>query len=521
MDKHIILNKCIFNLNYNSKIINAENTDVSIYNSRFTNTRTLLDTILIYKANLEIENCTFENLSARYGGAINFKGADFTMRNTTFKDVHADLTGGAIIIKFFPIKSTEDAMLIDGCTFTNSSSGHNGGVLYVDFDSGSEGKSRTLNIVNSNFCDVTSGFGGAIADQGGTLNIINDNFINCNAKNLGGAIYTSWANLNVKGTNFLNCSAGENAGAIYFDYGRLMIHKSNFTANKINSGTSGKEAIIYANDVDANITCSTFKNGIAAVYANFKRNSNIADVDSDGLMLLNNTNYIVSVENKGIKLNLTGNGLSVDKLSARFDVRDWGWVSPLKYQGDNFACWAFATAGAIESALLKQTGVLYNISEDNIQNFQLKYYSEGDLRNIGTGFAYRGLGHALSWYGIVTAEDDPYDERGMFSNVVGAGKRIHLQDAMIIFGGRNDTVDLIKKAILRYGAVSVQFSTARFDYGSQNYSEDDLQPNHFVTVIGWDDNYPAEKFREGYATLDNSTPPGNGAWLIKDSRHLV
>lgn len=80
----------------------------------------------------------------------------------------------------------------------------------------------------------------------------------------------------------------------------------------------------------------------------------------------------------------------------------------------------------------------------------------------------------------MTAEDDPYDERGMFSNVVGTGKRIHLQDAMIIFGGRNDTVDLIKKAILRYGAVSVQFSTARFDYGSQNYSEDDLQPNHFV-----------------------------------------
>lgn len=72
-------------------------------------------------------------------------------------------------------------------------------------------------------------------------------------------------------------------------------------------------------------------------------------------MLLNNTNYIVSVENKGIKLNLTGNGLSVDKLPARFDARDWGWVSPLKYQGDNFACWAFASAGAIESALLKQT----------------------------------------------------------------------------------------------------------------------------------------------------------------------
>lgn len=34
----------------------------------------------------------------------------------------------------------------------------------------------------------------------------------------------------------------------------------------------------------------------------------------------------------------------------------------------------------MECALLKQPGVLYNISEDNIQNLQLKYYSEGDTR---------------------------------------------------------------------------------------------------------------------------------------------
>ncbi|MBQ2832951.1 lectin like domain-containing protein [Methanobrevibacter sp.] len=88
---------------------------------------------------------------------------------------------------------------------------------------------------------------------------------------------------------------------------------------------------------------------------------------------------------------------------------------------------------------------------------------------------------------------------------------------MIIFGGRNDTIDLIKEAILRYGAVSIQFSTTQFDYTNQSYSDDDLQPNHFVTVIGWDDNYPAEKFREGHATDNNSTPSGNGAWLIKDS----
>ena len=224
--------------------------------------------------------------------------------------------------------------------------------------------------------------------------------------------------MNVIGTSFLNCSACDNAGVLYFDYGKFMIYKSNFIANKVNSSTSGKECIIYANDVEANITCSTFKNGIVVFYANFKSNSNIADIDSDGLMLLNNTYYIVSVENKGIKLNLTSKDMVVDKLPASFDARDLGWVSPLKYQGDNFACWAFATAGTIECALLKQTGVLYNISEDNIQNLQMKYYSEGDLRDSGTGFAYSGLGYALSWYAIMTAEDDPMMKEECFQRLL-------------------------------------------------------------------------------------------------------
>ena len=36
-------------------------------------------------------------------------------------------------------------------------------------------------------------------------------------------------------------------------------------------------------------------------------------------------------------------------------------------------------------------------------------------------------------------------------------------------------------------------------------------PNHAVTIIGWDDNYPAANFLEGHK------PPENGAWLVKNS----
>ena len=524
-DGNMIFNNCNFNSNINSPLIFAGFFDVEIYNSHFYNTHSVTAPLDINRMGLVIENSTFENLSSKYGGVINFKGDTLSVKNSVFKNSHADYAGGAILAKFFPISivGSENPnfrpsgdMLIENCEFFNVSSMHNGGVIYIDLDSGSEGIAKTLNIAGCNFTDSSSGFGGVIADQGGFLNISNTNFINSVASSLGGAIYTSWANLTLTNCNVVNNSAESNAGAIYFDNGILVIDRSSFTNNKVNAVSSGKECIVYANDVDATIKNSTFNNGYIAVYANFASNSNIKDVDFADPFLMNNTDYIVSVENKGIKLNLTKNSIVVDKLPSRFDIRDWGWASPLKYQGDSMSCWAFATAGTLECSLLKATGTVYNISEDNVYNLQLQYYSEGDARIKVVGFAYSGLGHSLSWHGAVMAQDDPFDERGMFSSVVQTENRIHVQDAMIIFAGRNDTEELLKRAIINYGAVSIQYSVMPIDYNKVDYTDEDLQPTHFVTLIGWDDNYPAENFNGSIGAMD-SIPKKDGAWLTKDS----
>ena len=52
-----------------------------------------------------------------------------------------------------------------------------------------------------------------------------------------------------------------------------------------------------------------------------------------------------------------------------------------------------------------------------------------------------------------------------------------------------------------------------------NYNEwcqyndtDPYQANHVVTIVGWDDDYPASNF-SGQA----GAPDGNGAWLVKNS----
>ena len=519
----LIVNNCDFKSNINSSAIYASASTVYVYNSNISGNGSAASAIYHDRGQLFIENSSFDGFSSNIGGIINYKGDHFSIKNSRFMNSFADFNGGAIIAKYFPlgdefdsVYTISDDMLIENCSFSNVSSAHNGGAIYLDLDSGSKYIPQGLNIIGSNFTDSSSDFGGAIAIMGGNLSIADSIFKNCSANSLGGAIYAAWINLTINDSLFSNNTAKLNASAVYFDYGKLVIDNSNFTGNQVNGPSTDLANTIFANDVDADIENSVFDNGQIAVYANFASNSNIKDITSSDLILMDNKDYVVSVENRGIKLNLTNNSLVVDELPVKFDARDWGWASPLKEQGDNFACWAFASAGALEGSLLKATGVLYNISENNIQNLQLRYYLYGDKRNNGTGFAYSALGHALSWFGVVMSEDDPYNERGMISKVVETENRIHLQDAKFIFGGREDTVELLKEAILKYGAVSIQFDVSTFDY---NYYDTENQPTHFVALIGWDDTIPAEKFGSDWDP-DAPIPPGPGGFIIKDSEGL-
>ena len=226
---------------------------------------------------------------------------------------------------------------------------------------------------------------------------------------------------------------------------------------------------IYVYDTVAKISNSIFNNGGLEVYGVFSGDSKFENNTSKGIFIMNSTNYVVSIENKGMKLNLTNNTIIVDKLPSRFDARDWGWVTLLKDQNDANSCWAFASTGTLETALLKSTGITYDLSEDNLENIQLRYFSQGDKRNPEIGFAYSGLGYALSWFGVIQQKDDVYDARDVISDLLPSENRIHVQDAMIVFGGRNDTMQLLKKALISYGALSIQFHPRDEDAETGNF----------------------------------------------------
>jgi C1A family cysteine protease len=191
---------------------------------------------------------------------------------------------------------------------------------------------------------------------------------------------------------------------------------------------------------------------------------------------------------------------------ASFDLRAAGKVSPVKDQDPYGACWTFATFASAESCLLP--GELRDFSEDNMV-LNSGFDANNDPYDYG-GTYYKATAYLVRWSGPVDESDDAY---GDSYTPPGLSAKKHVQEVLYVAGGASgsDTAR-IKAALTTYGAVATAMrweaayyksSTASFYYnGSAVY-------NHAVTIVGWDDNYPAANF--------NSAPAGNGAWLVKNS----
>jgi C1A family cysteine protease len=191
-----------------------------------------------------------------------------------------------------------------------------------------------------------------------------------------------------------------------------------------------------------------------------------------------------------------------------FDLRTSGNTDPIEDQGPYGSCWAFATYSSLESSLLP--GEVVDLSESNIVN---RAGFQGLTPNSG-GNIFFSAAYLTRWDGPLNETDDPY------SNILGGSKgtyttQMHVQD-IYLFPTRSGPTDndWIKYALTNYGAVySSMYWNASHNDTSNNctyYDPYNDGSNHAVTIIGWDDNYPANKFPHGGA-------PGNGAFLVKNS----
>ena len=447
---------------------------------------------------INIINSTFSDSKAKYAAAI-YAENNLTVNNSAFKNLYASETAGAIGIKEF--NHTE----ISNCTFTNTKSRKNGGAIFAD--SGSE--SGELTISNSTFTGSYGDFGGALVMLGGAIAIGNCEFINNTALYDGGAIYLSYVTGMISDTiinhNKLESDNYSHGGGLYIDESEINILDCELVNNTMQA--------IYTYDSITEVENTTFNNNGEAVHAVFGFTKLINVFLENDTYFLNDTNYETDIYEIGKTIVLINNTINVETLPSRYDSRDWGWVSSVKNQGNMGACWTFGTLAALESALLKATGIEYDFSENNMQNSMLQYSKYGINGSVEGGKREQGLEYLISWFGVLPTEYDTYDELGKLSPLITSNDNIHILDAIFVNPRNNFTDnDALKRAILRCGAVTTGYysnNSAFNENTSAYYQNISNKTNHAIAIVGWDDNYPASNFL--------ITPPENGAFIIKNS----
>ncbi len=217
-------------------------------------------------------------------------------------------------------------------------------------------------------------------------------------------------------------------------------------------------------------------------------------------------------------------------LPEAFDMREVYSMTSVKDQKSFGTCWAHA---AIVSA---ETSMLASDSYIDLSELHTSYYSyygddqmiidkkttEGILSEGGSSRIVTNLW--AQWIGPVSESRMPYSDTSVFND---AGKTefmkyqsdYHMKNAYSFdFDSErsnfNEVNALVKDFVYNGQAVDISYMSEKSLNWNSRFSTSNSKrkprfANHGVAVIGWDDSFSAEKFR--------NEPDGDGAWLCKNS----
>jgi len=225
-------------------------------------------------------------------------------------------------------------------------------------------------------------------------------------------------------------------------------------------------------------------------------------------------------------ISISDNSIPDNNFPESFDLRDLGMIQNVKVQGGYGTCWAQTASDSAESSLIKRN------PDVNLSEWHLAYYSYtgGEQIDIGNEDIFQHGGSALiasnmwsQWKGPVTEKEGlEYGNTDILTNTELQEKYAdsadyHLKNAYL-FDFKGDNPELrcrtLKNFLLNGQAVDTSYynDVSCYDSTHNSYmSGQSRTATHSVTIIGYDDNFPAENF------TSNARPQNNGAWLAKNS----
>jgi len=185
-----------------------------------------------------------------------------------------------------------------------------------------------------------------------------------------------------------------------------------------------------------------------------------------------------------------------------------GYCTPVRNQGNCGSCWAFSTAGVLESRILRYDGVAKDLSEQYLLSCNARSWDCG-----GGWFAHDY--HQWDFVGgepetgAVYEADFPYTARDDPCNPPHTHQEKIIEWEYVGNYYSVPSVTSIKQAILYHGPVSVaiRVGDAFHSYTGGVFETNEVgTPNHAVVLVGWDD----DQGTNGIWYLRNSWGPGWG-----------
>lgn len=253
-----------------------------------------------------------------------------------------------------------------------------------------------------------------------------------------------------------------------------------------------------------------------------------AEDEDDGIQEIravtqnNLTTYYDENDNE-IDITTLNNDVDVNEnaLPEKYDLRDYGRVTPVKSQGGFGLCWDFAETASIESNILSQPDLASKLGDNPSEKLDLSeagntwYMNDRSDSGLWSGVTVidRGLSSGFGAYPESLMPLSDWDKG--YPEALRFYSDYRLRD----FNRLSDDEALIKKTIMDTGAVSASYlnyskcyykSNGMMTYCDYNYY-DTGNRGHVIAIVGWDDSFSKENFYSEFQ------PQNDGAWLCKNS----
>jgi len=195
-------------------------------------------------------------------------------------------------------------------------------------------------------------------------------------------------------------------------------------------------------------------------------------------------------------------------LPSRFDWREDGMVSSVKDQGNCGACYSFSAAGDLESRILRDFDLEFDLSENHLKEC---HYQE---RSCNGGNAQLMM-NLLTTSGAVLESCEPYEDSDVACDT-SCELKFAVLDWDLLTGDAMPAVDDLKQALMDHGPLSTTVYAgdagspvwwngfSAWNGGDGLYYDGTETNNHAVMIVGWDD----DQAHQG---------GGNGCWIMKNS----